>query len=271
MERPGPGSGGVASLPPSLLTTPGSRSHTARVVEDLGRAIVSSRQPEGSLLPSDSELMERYAVSRTVLREAVKTLSAKGLLQAKARIGTRVRLRSEWNMFDPDVLLWHAQNGLSPSFLVHLGEMRLALEPEAAALAADRRTAEQLEDIEHWLKQMAEPRIGHQAFVAADLGLHLAIAGAAANPFLRSISTLIEVALDAMLRNSSPVENPQRLTISIAEHRALVEAIAARKPESARQAMQAVVRRGIREGTEASSIRGREPEPGRAAPPSGRA
>jgi len=229
----------------SILREPRSQSHTARVVEDLGRAIVSSRQPEGSLLPGDSELMERYAVSRTVLREAIKTLSAKGLLQAKARIGTRVRTRSDWNMFDPDVLLWHAQNGLSPSFIVHLGEMRLALEPEAAALAAERRSADQLVEMEHWLAEMSESNIGHQAFVTADLGLHLAIAEAAANPFLHSISTLIEVALDAMLRNSSPVESPQRLATSIAEHRALVDAIAARKPEAARRAMQAVVRSGI--------------------------
>jgi DNA-binding FadR family transcriptional regulator len=228
-----------------LRDPPRSQSHTARVVEDLGRAIVASRQPEGSLLPGDSELMERYAVSRTVLREAVKTLAAKGLLQAKARIGTRVRVRSDWNMFDPDVLLWHAQNGLSPSFLIHLGEMRLALEPEAAALAAERRTAEQLIEIEHWLKEMSQPKIDHQPFVAADLGLHLAVAEAAANPFFRSISTLIEVALDAMLRNSSPVESPGRLAKSISEHRAMVAAIAARKPEAARRAMQVVVRTGI--------------------------
>lgn len=246
MDGNGSGGAAVKGVPSTLRKAGGARSHTARVVEDLGRAIVSSRQPEGSLLPSDSELMERYAVSRTVLREAIKTLSAKGLLQAKARIGTRVRMRAEWNMFDPDVLLWHAQNGLSPSFLIHLGEMRLALEPEAAALAAERRTAEQLVEIEHWLEQMAEPRIGHQAFVTADLGLHLAIAEAAANPFLRSISTLIEVALDAMLRNSSPVESPERLIASVAEHKALVDAIAARKPEVARRAMQEVVRRGIR-------------------------
>jgi DNA-binding FadR family transcriptional regulator len=143
------------------------------------------------------------------------------------------------------VLLWHAQNGLSPSFLIHLGEMRLALEPEAAALAAERRTAEQLVEIEDWLRQMSQLRVSHQAFVSADLGLHLAIAEAAANPFLHSISTLIEVALDAMLRNSSPVESPERLATSISEHRALVDAIAARRPEIARRAMQAVVRRGI--------------------------
>lgn len=237
VRRGQPGPGTRKRAPP--------RSHTARVVEDLGLAIVSERQPEGSLLPGDGELMERYGVSRTVLREAIKTLSAKGLLQAKARIGTRVRSRSDWNMFDPDVLLWHAQVGLAPEFLVHLGEMRLALEPEAAALAAERRSAEQLASMEGWFAQMSTPGIGHQDFVHADLGLHLAIAEAAGNPFLLSISTLIEVALDAMLRVSSPVESPARLTQSLAQHKAIISAIAARKAEGARKAMRVVVQTGI--------------------------
>lgn len=235
-------SGGQTS---SLRDAPGPRSHTARVVDELGLAIVSARQPEGSLLPGDSELIERFRVSRTVLREAIKTLSAKGLLQAKARIGTRVRSRAEWNLFDGDVLLWHARVGLAPDFLVHLGEMRLALEPEAAALAATRRSEEQLESMQDWLKQMSQPHIGHQGFVEADLGLHLSIAEAAQNPFFLSISTLIEVALDAMLRVSSPVNDPARLARSLSDHKAIVTAIAARKPDVARKAMETVVRTGI--------------------------
>src|SRR4051812_36369155 len=158
-----------------------ARSHTGRVVEHLGTAIVSGGHAEGSLLPGDSELIERYGVSRTVLREALKTLSAKGLVQAKARIGTRVRPRDDWNLFDPDVLIWHARLGFAPEFLGHLGEMRLALEPEAAALAAERRTPEQLEAIWRFVYRMAAPDIAPQEFVQADLGLHLAIAGAANN------------------------------------------------------------------------------------------
>lgn len=214
-------------------------------MEDLGLAIVSGRQKPGSLLPGDSELIERYRVSRTVLREALKTLSAKGLLQAKARIGTRVRPRDDWNFFDPDVLIWHARLGFAPDFLGHLGEMRMALEPEAAALAALRRTPEQLEAIWRFVYRMAAPGIAPQEFVQADLGLHLAIAEAANNPFFQSISTLIEVALVAMLTVSSPVENVERLARSVAQHRAIVEGIDAKKPEAARAAMRAVVQQGI--------------------------
>ncbi|MBI4922945.1 MAG: FadR family transcriptional regulator [Devosia nanyangense] len=221
------------------------RSHTSRVVDDLGLAIVSGRQPEGSLLPGDGELIERYGVSRTVLREALKTLSAKGLVQAKARIGTRVRDRAQWNLFDPDVLIWHARTGFTPEFLQHLGEMRMALEPEAAALAARRRTAGQLAEIEGWLEQMADPDILPQEFVRADLGLHLAVAAAAGNPFFLSISTLIEVVLVAMLTISSPAESPTQLAISVVEHKQVADAIRLQDSAAARRAMQAVVQKGI--------------------------
>ncbi|RYY33816.1 MAG: FadR family transcriptional regulator, partial [Sphingomonadales bacterium] len=97
------------------------RSHTAHVVRELGLGIVAGRHPEGSILPGDAELMDRFGVSRTVLREALKTLAGKGLIQAKARIGTRVRPRTEWNLFDPDVLIWHARNGFDDQFLAYLG------------------------------------------------------------------------------------------------------------------------------------------------------
>jgi DNA-binding FadR family transcriptional regulator len=215
------------------------------VVNDLGLSIVSGRQRQGSLLPRDTQLIDRYGVSRTVLREAIKTLSAKGLLQAKARIGTRVRDRAHWNLFDPDVLVWHAKTGFAPEFLVHLGEMRLALEPEAAALAASRRTEEQLAALGDWLTRMEGPHDRADDFVQADLGLHLAIASAAGNPFFLSISTLIEVALVAMLTVSSPVEDPRRLVASVAEHRAIVDAIATQNPDAARLAMRIVVQTGI--------------------------
>lgn len=221
-----------------------ARSHTASVVRELGLGIVAGTYPEQSLLPGDAELMERFGVSRTVLREAMKTLSAKGLIQAKARIGTRVRPRAEWNLFDPDVLIWHARNGFDPEFLTYLGEMRLALEPEAAALAAQRRTPEQVADLTAWVDRMAAAP-SEADFVQADLNFHLAIARAAANPFLRAISTLIEVALVAMLTISSPTEDAEQLAISVAAHRAIADAIARGDDEGAREAMRVVIGQGI--------------------------
>lgn len=222
-----------------------SRSHTTRVVNDLGLGIVSGKLSEGGLLPGDQELLGKYRVSRTVLREALKTLSAKGLVKARARVGTRVTPRASWNLFDSDVLLWHAESGFEPEFLAHLAEVRMALEPEAAALAAQRRTTEGLATIEAWADRMAKPEISPADFVKADLGFHLAVAEAAANPFFISISTLVELVLVAMLTISSPADDSGELKTSVAQHRRIAQAIADQKPDEARRAMQAVIQNGI--------------------------
>jgi DNA-binding FadR family transcriptional regulator len=221
------------------------RSHTAHVVRELGMGIVSGAFAEKTILPGDAELMERFGVSRTVLREAMKTLTGKGLVQAKARIGTRVRPRADWNLFDADVLIWHARSGFDAEFLQYLGEMRLALEPEAAALAAQRRSPAQLQQLYAWVERMGGEDVTPAEFVKADLNFHLAVAAAASNPFLRSISTLIEVALVAMLTISSPIEDPIEHADSVASHRAIADAIARRDVDKAREAMRVVIHQGI--------------------------
>ncbi len=222
-----------------------SRSHTSRVVGALGLSIVSGAQPEGSLLPGDVELLDRFKVSRTVIREALKTLAAKGMLQARARVGTRVRPRSEWNLFDPDVLMWHVEAGLRPEFFVHLAEIRMVLEPEAAAYAASRRTEADVAEINGWADMMGRERRDSAAFAKADLGFHLAVARAAQNPFFISISTLIEVVLVAMLTISSPSDDAERHEASVSQHRRIAQAIADQKPDEARMAMREVVQNGI--------------------------
>lgn len=222
-----------------------ARSHTAHVMREIGVGIVSGRFPQSSILPGDSELMDRFKVSRTVLREAMKTLAGKGLIQAKARIGTRVRDRADWNLFDRDVLHWHAEVGFEPAFIDHVLEIRMVLEPEAAAFAAQRRSPEQLETLYGWVERMSVGPERQGAFVTADLNFHLAVATAAGNPFLRSISTLIEIALGAVLTISSPADDPRRLLRSVADHRAIADAIARRDSEAARASMRAVISQGI--------------------------
>lgn len=224
------------------------RSHTAHVLRELGLGIVSGRYPQNSILPGDVELMERFGVSRTVLREAFKTLAGKGLIQARARIGTRVRDKARWNLFDPDVLIWHAKSGFDADFLRYLGEMRLALEPEAAALAAGRRSPTQLQQLYGWVEKMGADGVSSSGFVDGDLNFHLAVADAAGNPFLRSISTLIEVGLVALLRGSSPIEDPMRHAKSLSAHRAIADAIGRREPEEARAAMRKVIEEGMLHG-----------------------
>jgi DNA-binding FadR family transcriptional regulator len=222
-----------------------ARSHTAHVVREIGVGIVDGTFPPTSILPGDTELMERFGVSRTVLREALRVLAGKGLIQAKARIGTRVRDKAQWNLFDADVLVWHARAGFDAISLEYLSEMRMALEPEAAALAAQRRTPLQLQHMYGWVEKMGGDGVSPAEFVDADLNFHLTVADAAANPFLRSISALIEVALVSLLTISSPVEEPMRHVRSVAAHRAIADAIARRDPDTARSAMRVVVEEGI--------------------------
>src|SRR5258708_10686262 len=123
-----------------LVVIPPGRGHSNKGKVTSHNGIDSSvgRYPEGSGLPRDAELTVMFDVSRTVLRESVKTLSAKGLLNSKAGVGTRVRERSAWNMFDPDVLGWHLEAGIDKRFLRDLADIRLAVEPRAPALAAER-------------------------------------------------------------------------------------------------------------------------------------
>jgi len=223
-----------------------ARSRTARVANEVGLRIIGGVYAEGELLPGDTELMREFRVSRTVLREALKTLSGKGLLQAKSRIGTRVRWRSAWQLFDSDVLRWHAKAGFDANFLAALGEVRLIFEVEGAALAARRRKPEQLAALHDWVDRMAAAGTSRRDFVDADLRLHLAIAEMAGNPFLPALSSLIEVALVAALTKSSPVDEVGGVAVSAAEHRAVVDAIARGDEAGARAAMQQVIEEGIR-------------------------
>ena len=221
------------------------RTQHAHVVREIGMAIVSGDIDVGETLPSDSEMIEQFGVSRTVLREALKTIAGKGMVQAKTRIGTRVRPREDWNFFDADLLVWHAEAGVDELFLDQLTEMRFALEPQAAALAAERRTDSDLAALSECVADM-ETSKDNNAFVLSDLRFHMAVTVASANPFMRSLSGLIEVALYSMLTVSSPINSTERMKKSIADHRAIVRAIAARDKNAAREAMLVVIRDGIR-------------------------
>lgn len=189
--------------------------------------------------------MLRFGVSRPVLRESVKTLVAKGLLTTKARVGTVVRERAAWNMFDSDLLAWHLQAGIDRRFLDDLAEIRLAVEPRAAALAAERRTEADLAAMRAGLAAMQREPSDSVAFANADLALHVAIANASGNPFMRSVGGVIDVALRASFLLSAPVEEPER-DIVIMTHRKIVDAIAARDVEGAADAMVGVIFNGLR-------------------------
>ena len=226
-----------------------ARSNHADIARTIGIDIISGRRPVGTKLPGDAQLTRQFGVSRPVLREGVKTLVAKGLLTTTTRIGTLVREMSAWNMFDPDVLAWRLDAGIDGRFLRDLADIRLAVEPHAAALAAARRSDDDLARLHDGLDRMravaADATMDMDGFAEADLALHLAIATASANPFMGSIGAVIEAALRASFILSAPIGVHERRT-TIADHAAIVAMIEARDDEGAAQAMLTVILNGLR-------------------------
>jgi DNA-binding FadR family transcriptional regulator len=223
-----------------------TRSAHGMVTQALGGDILRGRFPPGKVLPTEDELLRRFQVSRTALREALKTLAAKGMILPKTRVGTRVLPKSQWHMFDPDIIAWQLQSGVDASFMRHLFEIRFAIEPAAARLACQRRTDAELEELSVILGDMA--RADGDGFVVVDLQFHKAILAASGNPLMHSIGAVIEAALLAALRRSAPTDSPQRHAASVAKHRRICEAIAARDENAASTAMMAVIREGAAHG-----------------------
>ncbi|WP_246018305.1 FadR/GntR family transcriptional regulator [Pelagibacterium montanilacus] len=219
----------------------------AQVVRELGMDIVSGRFPEHHVLPGDVELTGRFQVSRTVIRDAIKALAAKGIVQPRARVGTRVLARRSWNMFDSDVLSWHLQSGNDAALVDQLAEIRMGFEPEAAALAARRRTSEDCEAIMHALENMSLPDIDSQEFALHDLEFHKAIANASANPFMVSITSVVEAALSVSFTISSPIMlGKEALAHTLKLHATIAQAVVSRQPEEAAAAMREVILDGIK-------------------------
>jgi DNA-binding FadR family transcriptional regulator len=224
------------------LLRPLKRNLREQLVDMLGGDIIMGRLRPGDLLPGEDVLLARYGVSRTVLREALNVLSGKGLLDARPKRGTMVRPKSEWSQLDPVVLGWRGSDGtvrqskdLGRS-LDHLMEVRRIIEPAAAALAAQRRTAKDLARITLAYKAMEQAGDAVQAFMDADLAFHVACLEAAQNEFLLPIAHAIRTELMSSMRvtNHDPDAN-QNIVLPL--HRAIRDAIAARDPEAARLAM----------------------------------
>jgi DNA-binding FadR family transcriptional regulator len=242
-----------------IVVIPTRRAHSnhAEVARSIGIDIISGRYGEGARLPGDAEMIAMFGVSRPVLRESVKTLVAKGLLTTKARVGTVVRGRSDWNMFDPDVLAWHLDAGIDKRFLADLAEIRLAIEPRAAALAAERRSEDDLSEMAKAMALMEREPSTSIGFAEADLALHIAIANASGNPFMRSIGAVIEAALRASFVLSAPVETADRDTVLV-WHQRIIDAIAAGDAEAAADAMIEVIYNGRRRHAQSAARAGQE-------------
>jgi DNA-binding FadR family transcriptional regulator len=235
------GDGLSKSLLETVISRAPKRTSHAQVVDHLGKAIVSGEFPVGSILPGDPELALRFRVSRTVLREAMKTLAAKGMIVPRARIGTRVTPRKEWNLFDADILTWHFACGVDEHFLQHLSEVRLAFETHAAALAARNASDAEVATMMRLAVAMGDANHNAETLAEADLKFHLAVLDASGNPFLRTVGGLIEAALVGVFRLSSPTDEKGGIDEVARNHIRIVEEIGKRDEAGARQAMEHVI------------------------------
>ena len=210
---------------------------TEQLLESLGQAVVAG-EFDGRSFPTEAEISQHYGTSRSVTREAVKMLTAKGMLAARPRSGITTQPQEQWSLLDPDVLRWMLERKFSYELLRHFTEMRLGLEPAAAALAAKNATPESIRVIEQGLERMAAAEHGDGDHLAADISFHVAILNATDNPFYMQLDELITTALKISIRMTNRIKGH---TASIPAHRRVFDAIRAGDAARANTAMNSIL------------------------------
>jgi DNA-binding FadR family transcriptional regulator len=201
----------------------------------LGEQIVAGQYLPGATIPPESALCEEMGVSRTVIREVVKSLVAKGLVVTGPKLGTRVLEPEQWNWFDADVVLWQCRTGLTREFLLELQELRGVVEPAGVRLAAQRATEEDIEALEEAYAGMKDAVENGGDYVRHDLRFHQGLLRACHNRMLVQMSK----ALGALLRTSFVISTarPDCNLNSLPLHRAVLDAVIARSPARAEKAI----------------------------------
>jgi DNA-binding FadR family transcriptional regulator len=214
------------------------RNLTYSLLDKIGRAIVIGGYAEKPF-PTEAELASQHAVSRSVTREAVKMLTAKGLLTARPRQGTMVQPTRLWNLFDPDVLRWLLERKFSLELLRQFGELRSAIEPAASALAAEVADPATIEPIAAGYLRMEAAERGEDNVLDSDIAFHVAILEACGNPFFAQFRDVVATALRTSIQLTNRLAGH---TADLDAHRAVLRAIEARNPEGARNAMSSLLR-----------------------------
>ena len=202
-------------------------------VHHLGRRIVGGEFAVGATLPNEPELVEQYGISRTVIREAMKCLAGKGLVEIKTRVGTRVRDPQYWHHTDTDVMVWYYETGPSVEIMRSIKDLRRVLEPEATARAASRGTEADVEKIRAAYLAMEAALGDINAHGDADLRFHSAIFAATQNLIYSQLIDLIAVAIYANRALSSSAEVVAGQHKSLPFHKDILDAIIARDPDAA--------------------------------------
>ncbi|MFG2550809.1 FadR/GntR family transcriptional regulator [Streptomyces sp. NPDC048581] len=224
------------------MTPYARRGVHGQTVEALARRILGGRIPEGATLDLVA-LQSELDVSLTALRESLKVLAAKGMVDARQKRGTFVRARADWNLLDADVLRWqfegadHATDA-DRTLLRNLSEVRAIVEPAAVRLAAERRTDADLTALEAALEAMGERGADPGQAVEADLAFHRALLAATHNELLERMEMVIEPGLahrDRIVHSHPHSEDP------VPAHRAVLDAVRDQDPRAAEAAMRALL------------------------------
>ena len=208
-------------------------------VDHLGEAIVAGRYAVGASIPPEPLLCLELGVSRTVVREAVKSLIAKGLMTTGPKVGTRVLSGDYWNWFDADVIVWQSKAGLTPEFLRDLQDLRRVVEPAAMRLAAERATPADIAEVEAAYAGMKQAVEEGGDYVTQDLRFHQGLMRASRNRMLVQMSK----ALAALLQTSFEISTLRKdgPLLSLPLHRAVLDAVIARRPDEAERAIRVLI------------------------------
>ncbi len=225
--------------PDAKMVTLGSpRSVFSQTVDRLGASLVADAFPDG-MLPIEADLAASLGVGRNLLRESVKVLASKGLVDVKPKRGTRLRPRAEWNLLDPDVLDWIGRSAHSTRHSFDVVEFRLIVEPLAGRLAALRATDAERDAIEAACLAL-EACAGEPALIAErDLAFHGAIHLASHNALLGSIGALLGIAMQTQVRTTT--DHPGAFERGLALHREVTQAIRQRDAAWAEDAARRLV------------------------------
>ncbi len=211
-------------------------SLSQRMTQELGRSIVCGEFNANESLPSEAVLCESFGVSRTAVREAVKMLSAKGLISSRQRQGIRILPEEEWNILDSDLLRWSLESNPSMRVLKEFLQMRIAIEPAAAALAAQNARPERLAAIREALERMDQAKSGSpEQALEADIDFHISILYASENRFFIRMRDFTRTALNVSIRHTNVIKSNPRGVVQ--DHSLVYDAIAAGDAELAKQRM----------------------------------
>lgn len=218
------------------------RLHGA-IARDIGIAIVSGRRQPGEILEGEVDASAHRQVSRTAYREALRMLSAKGLISSKPRSGTRVSPESEWHLLDPDVLAWIFSDEPRPEVLHSLFELRSIVEPAAAALAAQRRSSVHLDRMRRALDDMRRYTLHRAEGRRADQEFHAGLLAATANPFVISLTNGVTAAVDGLTQFKLRLAKVKRDPVP--DHLRVFDAIRDKDAVAAHAAMENLIRLAV--------------------------